>query len=70
MASATRLRAHLCAAIFPLISGDELEALVVDIREHGQREPINVDRDGRVSVLRTPRWSACARWCRHRASTW
>jgi ParB-like chromosome segregation protein Spo0J len=47
-ASITRRRAHRYAANFPQISGDELEALVADIREHGQREPSKLDSDVRV----------------------
>lgn len=39
---------HEVAQIFPMMSDAEFEALKTDIAEHGQREPIWLDRDGRI----------------------
>ena len=51
------LQFHDAANIFPLVSGDEFNELVDDIRKHGLREPIKL-LDGKVLDGRN-RYRAC-----------
>jgi ParB/Sulfiredoxin domain len=39
---------HPAAAVFPLLSGNQLSELAEDIRTHGLRQPIVLDAQGRV----------------------
>ncbi len=51
-------RAHPLASAFALLEGDDLEALVENIRENGLQEPVVVLRDGTILDWRN-RYRAC-----------
>jgi ParB-like chromosome segregation protein Spo0J len=49
---------HPAALVLPEMTEQEYRELVDDIREHGQREPISEDEDGRI-LDGGHRWRAC-----------
>jgi hypothetical protein len=53
-----QLAFHPAAELFPLMHGEEFDALVADIRATGQRDPVVLHHDGRVLDGRN-RVSAC-----------
>lgn len=55
------VRAHKAAAVFPMLPGEQLDALADDIAQNGQREPI-VLLDGEILDGRN-RFDACQQAC-------
>jgi N6-adenosine-specific RNA methylase IME4 len=51
------MKTHPAADLFPLLTGDDFEALKADIKAHGQRDPV-VILDGAILDGRN-RWRAC-----------
>ena len=51
------MKPHPAAAVFPALEGDELEAMIQDIAQNGQLEPI-VEHDGMI-LDGNSRFAAC-----------
>src|SRR3954463_16573273 len=52
---------HPAAAVFPMMSEDELNELAADIEAHGLLHPIVLDYDGEVLIDGRNRLEACYR---------
>lgn len=61
---------HEVANIFPLMQGEEFEALKNDIAEHGQREPIWLATDGRIIDGRNRHRACCELGVAPKFTTW
>jgi ParB-like nuclease domain len=54
-----KLDVHPDAAIYPMLSGDELAALAADIKQNGLRFPIILDAEGKTLIDGRNRLAAC-----------
>lgn len=61
MSDMSQIAIHPIADIFPLLDGQEFDALADDIAEHGLREPLWLSKDGRLLDGRN-RLRACQRF--------
>src|SRR5258708_4409001 len=55
----TKLTEHPVAALFPMMTKDELQELADDIKKNGLQEPIKLSTDGKMLIDGRNRLAAC-----------